>query len=696
MPRKKKIQYSKKLCCFDIETTHEVIDGNDVLYTWHLQAVAGTCPDDFTYKSFNTWDTFYDWLVDENDSQMLICYVHNLSYEFEAIIRNPCGHVISDIFATDTHKVLKFTLDESIEFRCSYYLTNKSLAQCGNDVNILKLDMDYDKIRHPDDMISGEDELYCAFDVIIMYHKIRQLEKQEGLSFWDFPLTNTGFLRNELRKAMSKNKHNRYLFRKSRMDCDLFLLCRECFSGGYTHANYLYTGKIVENVDSFDFGSAYPFGMLAHKFPMKSWHRVDRATGKDVKYMMDRNDVLFICRVVLSGDSGTKVVCKCANTYISFNKCKTTEDVILDNGRVQSATTIELCCTSLDLKIIYQVYDFKKIAVISLFWAEADYLPKEYIDLMLKYYDDKQALKGIPGQENNYMKAKNRVNSFYGMSVTSPLHDEIFIDGVDWEKKRIDYNNKEIVNEKLNEFYESWNSFLPYQWGVFVPAWTRFHLWNDIIIPNDKRIVYCDTDSAKVIDMDECLPSINKYNKWVSDVKKERFSSLGIEKEYPDLGYFDHETDTKHGGAYVGFKTLGAKKYLIQKADGKFYMTVSGLSKKAVEYINSFDDFRPGTIFDAGVSGRTVSHCITNQVETYDNGGCWIENTTYRISYSDSYETLLSERDGITKDEFRTDNSDLLITKNGRYSMQKILEGEEKINIGVIRDKRNLYGLVKL
>lgn len=486
------------------------------------------------------------------------------------------------------------------------------------------------------------------------------------------------------------------------MDYATFMLCREAFAGGYTHANYLYTGKVIPEVDSFDFGSAYPFAMLVHRYPMKAWHRVDKARPGDLEYMMKKEDVLFICRVLLSGKYDpetetflTKVNCKLANTYISFSKCKTTTDAVLDNGRVQSASQIELVCTSLDLQIIYEAYDFDKIAVLSLYWAEADYLPADYIKLMLRYYDDKQSLKHVAGQENNYMKAKNRVNSFYGMAVTNPLHDEIFLeeDGVTWNRTLIDYNNREDIEQRLDAFYKSYNSFLPYQWGVFVPAWTRYHLWHDIIIPNDKRVLYCDTDSAKVINMTECLPSINKYNAWVKEVKEKRLADLGITKEYPDLGYFDHETAD---GAWKGFKTLGAKKYLVQTAADKFMMTVAGLSKKAVAYIQSFDDFRPGTIFAAGVSGRTVSHCITNPVQTFDNGGCWIENTTYRLSYSDSYEALLAERDGQTVDDFRSDNSDLLITKDGRYSMARILEGEEKLDLQIIKQKRNLYGMVKL
>lgn len=686
--KKKKVAYSHRLVCFDIETTHEVIDGYDVLYTWHWQATFREEGKDVEYFTFNSWDETLDKFVSWNDKDRLIVFVHNLSYEVESIMRNLCGHEMDEVFATDTHAIMKFVLDGQVEFRCSYRLTNKSLAECGRDVGIEKADMDYHMVRHPGDVLPEADEEYCKRDVLIMDAKIRQLEEQEGFHFWEFPLTNTGFLRNELRRAMKKDRRLWQHFFDTRLPYSYYMMLRDAFAGGYTHANYLYAGKVVDGVDSYDFGSAYPFAMLVHKFPMSSFHKVSNPTYKDIKFMLERDDVLFVCHVILRSTKG-KVCCRTSNTFISFNKCITTQDVVLDNGRVQSATQIELTCTCLDFKIIQEVYDFDQIAVVQLIWANSGYLPPVILRTMLKYYEQKQKLKGIPGEEINYMKAKNRVNSFYGMMVTSIIHDDITIDGVDWKKDYVDYDDREVVQKRLDQFYMNRNNFLSYQWGVFVPAWTRFHLWHDIIIPNDRRIVYCDTDSAKMIDRESCLPAIFKYNKWAEDIRKKRLADLGYTEDFPDLGVFDWETE-KTGA--VRFITHGAKKYLTQDKTGKFHLTVAGLSKKAVQYIQSFDDFRPGTIFSENVSGRTTSHFLTNQVATYDNGGCWIESVTYRLSLSRDYERLLAERDGLTIEEIQQTYSDLYIDTDRRLHMGKIeaLE-DETVDLKVIRDKRNLF-----
>ena len=676
MPKQKKIRYSKQLCCFDIETTHEVIDGMDCLYTWHWQAIRDT-----EYLTFTSWADFLDKVVTWNDADRTIVFVHNLSYETESIIRNLGDHVISEVFATDTHKMLKFVLDDVIEFRCSYFLTNKSLASCAEDCGLQKLEMDYQTIRRPGEPVSDSDELYCAWDVLIMWHKIRQLEAAEGMPFWDFPLTNTGFLRNEARKVMRHDKRNRKLFTSSRMDYKKFMCCKDAFMGGYTHANYIYMGEVMHGVDSFDYGSAYPFAMLAHKYPMGALHRVDSPNWNDIKAMINRKDVLFICRVQLRG-----VKSKLLNTYLSFSKCKTSDDVELDNGRIYSCTQLETACTSLDLKIIFAAYEVKAIRVLELYWSRADYLPPEYLRLMLRYYKDKQELKNVAGREIDYMKAKNRVNSFYGMAVTNPIHDiiELHMDTAKWEKVYQDYKNEDVINGLLDEFYKSWNSFLPYQWGVFVPAWTRYHLWMDFIRYNDRRTLYCDTDSAKVIDVADCLPYIEKYNKWVEEIKAKRLADLGIDESFPDLGVFDWETKKK--GAWAGFKTLGAKKYLVQYKDGTFASTVAGMSKSAVEYIMGFDDFTPGTIFDADISGRTVSRCIDNPQGVYDDGGgCWIENTTYQLTISPDYALHANYPD-------RFPFSDLVISATERRHTG-VFTVKEKINRKLLRDKRNIYGV---
>ena len=555
---KRKIRYQPDLVVFDIETSHIERNGFDELFTWHWSIMVND-----TYYTPESWTAFYDLLLSLYDPEYdrLIVFVHNLAYETESIIRNMEDHIFSDLFASDTHRPLKFLIDEVLEFRCSYMLTGKSLKACGKDVKLEKLEMDYQKIRYPGEKLTEEEESYCRRDVEIMAAKIRQMEIQEKIPFTKFPLTNTGFLRNEARKVLRKNPANKKKFHELRLDAKRFLLCRNCFSGGYVHANYIYSGKVMEDVDSYDFGSAYPFDLLVHKFPMSYFHEISNPTWTDIQYFLQhRDNTLFICHVVLYH-------CKCryTNTFLSFNKCKTSTDVELDNGRVYSAEYIDVCLTSLDLILVLDIYQPEKIKVEEMYWCMADYLPDEYVKLMLKYYEQKQELKNIESEEYNYMKAKNRLNSFYGMMVTNPLHDIISLDVTDWQRDRINYHDDSIVTEELDKFYSNYNSFLPYQWGVFVPAYTRYHLWHDIIRHIDRYVVYSDTDSAKVINREQCIDTIARYNAKAEQMRKSRLEKLGYTKDFPDLGLFDWETapDKKYKGPWKGFKTLGAKKYIF-------------------------------------------------------------------------------------------------------------------------------------
>lgn len=656
---KQKVVYSKKFLCFDIETTHEHLEDDlDIIYTWHWSIMDS----DYNYFTATSWKDFYAKLLEyynENaeptDTRMIV-YVHNLSYETEAIIRNLEGNDFTTGFYMDTHEPLYLIIDEKFEFRCSYKLTNKSLAACGKDVGLDKLEMNYTDIVKPGEELPPEKEAYTYRDVEIMVKKIHQLEDQEHKPFYKFPYTNTGFLRDELRDIMRKDYKWRKMFKSTRLYYDQYVICRKAFMGGYTHANYMYAGQVMADVDSYDFGSAYPFAIATEKFPCSPLKKLEGADIYDLKRLMNTDNYLFICTVVLKD-----VKAKGTMTYLSSSHCEVSKDCVLDNGRIYKADMVKTTCTSLDLAIILKMYRIKMAKVEEVYYCRAEYLPSGIVTTMLKYYNDKQKLKHVEGEELNYAKAKNRVNSFYGMFVQDPIHDVVVLDGCDWKVERTAITNKEEISAQLDKFYKSFRSFLPYQIGVFIPAYTRYHLLHDIVSKIDRNVLYCDTDSAKIINREECIDVIDEYNKFAAYKIGLAIKRYGLDYKLPDLGIFDWETEK---GAWKEFKTYGAKKYCLRDSDGKLQMTVSGLSKKAVNYLTSINDFEIYTTFDKDVSGRTISHPTTNAVETYDNGGTWIEDTTYTLSVSPEYAALI----GLDITEITPQ----VITKNGKVKSDNV------------------------
>jgi hypothetical protein len=570
----------------------------------------------------------------------------------EAIIRNLEGHTMTGGFYMDTHEPLYLIIDDVLEFRCSYRLTNKGLADCGEDVGLKKLEMNYKDIVKPGEKLPQDKERYTYRDVEIMVAKIHQLEEQEGKPFYEFPYTNTGFLRDELRSIMKKDYKWMKMFRNTALNYEKYVICRKAFMGGYVHANYLYAGQIMENADSFDFGSAYPFAIATEKFPCSPLMPLKGANIYDLKRLMNTDNYLFICTI-----TAKNIKARGSMTYLSLSHCDVSSDCVMDNGRIFKADMIKTTCTSLDLGIILRMYKIESIRVDECYYCRADYLPSGIVTTMLKYYNKKQSLKNVDGEELNYGKAKNRVNSFYGMFVQDPIHDVVTLEGTDWSLQHCAITNKEEITAQLEKFYKSHRSFLPYQIGVFIPAYTRYHLMHDIVSKIDRNVLYCDTDSAKIINREECLNVINEYNdfaKYKIDLTIKRYD---LEYDLPDLGIFDWETKKK--GAWRKFKTYGAKKYIYEEADGTLKMTVSGLSKKAVKYLKSIEDFEVFTTFDTDVSGRTISHPTTNAIETYDNGGTWIEDTTYTLSISPEYGALI----GIDVYSIKPQ----IITKNGKF-----------------------------
>lgn len=644
--QKGKSKYIELPITYDIETStikdtiRSLRENKDCYmgYAYHHQM----CIED-KVLFFRTWKEFKEILrllkkkYELRQNKKLVVYVHNLSYEFQFFYNFV---KVNSVFATDSHKVLKCVVDDVFEFRCSYYLSNQNLLKFIENTGGKYLkgngDLDYRKVRTTKDNLTLKEYGYCYNDVKGLYHAILEELKYDTLD--TIPLTSTGYVRRDCRNAMRKNKNNRKLFLQSKLDLELYNILKKCFRGGNTASNRYLTNIVLDDVGSYDMSSAYPYVMLTEKFPVGEFMRGTMQTEEELeKY---NSKYCTIGKYILTDVSVKDNV---PIPYIPFSKCEKIKNYSNYNGRILNADYLEIYMTNIDYDIMKKQYNFKDLYVTDFFFSRKEYLPIELREKILEYYYNKSTLKNVDGKEYEYMKSKNKVNTIFGMCVTDILH-ELYLFNAETGEYTIEENDD---NEKqLEKYYNSRNSFLCYQWGVFVTAYCRKNLQKPIdMIGLD--VAYCDTDSVKFVgNYDYVFEQVNKeMNDYCKSINVKNYVEYKNEKYY--LGLYDKEA------GYIKFKTLGSKKYAyIDKKKNKIGVTVSGLNKekgaRELEQKGGIYAFEIGTTFYD--SGRTTAyynnepiHTIkVNDVEIETASNIAMVDTTYTLGITDTMLSILN------------------------------------------------------
>lgn len=275
--------------------------------------------------------------------------------------------------------------------------------------------------------------------------------------------------------------------------------------------------------------------------------------------------------------------------YLSNDKCRQQRGSVYDNGRILEADYLETTITDVDLRIILDEYDFDDFVPFEVAHARYGKLPPALIEVTINYFEKKTKLKGVEGEELFYMKAKNKLNSIYGMMAQDPVKQSIDFTGDDFVER--DEDKQELL------FLYNKKAFLAYQWGVWVTAWARYRLEEGIKEVGD-GFIYCDTDSVYYVG-DINWDKLNKSRmKAAIENGAYAIDPQGI-THY--MGPFEEDP-----GEYYQFKTLGAKKYVYVKEKGDCpKITIAGVSKKKggkeLQAQGGIEAFKPGMKFiDAG------------------------------------------------------------------------------------------------
>ena len=379
-----KIEYLNVPCVFDIEASSFYVgdEKQAVMYAW-VFGINGSCIRGRTWKEFvDVLDMFIKH-YNLNERKRLICYVHNLSYEFQ-FMRRIFKWV--NVFSLDERKPIYAVTSDGIEFRCSYLLSGYSLEKVGENlkyypVKKLKGDLDYDLLRLCNTPLTDTEWGYILNDGLVVMAYIQEEIDRLG-DILDLPITKTGYVRMFCReKCLRVNTFYQRIIADLKLEPDEYVRLKEGFMGGYTHGNHNWIGKNIfvgktvnkvkiNSIGSYDLTSSYPTVMVSERFPMGKGQRVKVET-QDRFYTL----IKYYCCLMTVRLHNVEPKFDYEH-YIASAKCLHYENAVQDNGRIVSADDILLTITEIDWEIISKTYSFEYFQVIDMWVYQKEYLPK--------------------------------------------------------------------------------------------------------------------------------------------------------------------------------------------------------------------------------------------------------------------------------------------------------------------------------
>lgn len=612
------------ICTFDIEATNDSAIAAAYMYVWKLYICGEII-------SGRTWEDYRE-LMDEismelagEDARMII-FVHNLSYEFQ-FLKSIFDFSPENVMYVKSRKILKATW-RNIEYRCSYLLSNMSLAEFTRQYKVehAKLsgdDYNYGVKRYPWTPLTADEEKYGDHDVVGLAEAIEELMSVNGDTLITLPLTSTGFVRRDAKRAMHSYRAR---VKKLLPDINQYIMLREAFRGGNCHANRYYAGRILCNVYSDDRSSSYPDEQINGQYPIAPFEHTDKLPDGGP----------YLARICLSHIRLRDRYW--GFPYIPIDKCRKLSGFVNDNGRVLSADYLEITVTDIDMEIISRQYSWDRMDTQDVYKSQYGKLPQELLDCTIGYYRQKTELKGVVGEEVYYVKSKNKLNSIYGMMAQNPAKPRIIYDGYGGKEEETPIEQLLLKSHK--------KAFLPYQWGVWVTAHARYDLEQGLILAGDNG-VYTDTDSVKSVKRLDYKQLNDVYWRRSMDNGAYAIDNNGIAH---CMGVYEPD------GVYDRFVTWGAKKYCYEQ-HGALTVVVSGVSRKyssgELARLGGIEAFRPGLVFvEAGGLEATYNDTPARYIDIDGHKMLLTSNllltpSTYKLGITKDYEKILEEIEDI-------------------------------------------------
>lgn len=590
---------------FDIETTR--IETKAYMWCWQFawddQVLICRHWHDLS-KLIAGIDRFLTWR-----SAVLIVWVANLGHEFAFLGRR---YDWCRLFAVDSHNPL-IAQTGRVQFRECLSISGggglQNLAENYTTTKKMTGDLDYTVIRNSQTAMTAKEEQYCINDVVILSEWAQYLFETYSDKGQDIPLTSTGIVRNEIKKAAYKTGHIddiraaiRCMFPDEQRYNEIM---RYLFRGGYCHSSAWWSSIKTDDVVGVDFKSSYPAVMLHDYYPVTPFTECDLRT--DGIYITDDNIrsrcCYFMCDIYDIEMNSIHTV-ESEHKIIKYTAAK------FDNGRLRSAKKIRVMLTEIDYQIYCMFYTWSRLEIVWSYCAERGPLP-EYV---LHPMRDAFILKETMDRSSiEYLNIKAIVNSYYGCMVQRLVFEDWHYNKVtgEWKSEHTKKTYRQMICKLL---LSPW-------WGIYVTAHARHHLLLTVhkMDPDAScsNVLYCDTDSIYFKDSERCRQLVQEYNDRILRVNRETLPA-----EFSRIGCFDWIDDEPDGSpVHYEFKTIGAKRYIKFYHD-EFDVTVAGMRKQSYQNLmcRKFMTDNPCVIY-CDKDGKKLGYLDINEMfDQFDDG----------------------------------------------------------------------------
>ena len=627
-PRK----YLHQVVALDIETTAYFEDAIERRAMFHWQ-VSYNNEYLITGRTMEELLEFLQHLSDALGFARVTIIVQNLSYENMFLcqaLHNQFGDL--KYFMLASRKVQSFEC-ANLRFVDTAVMSGMSLERMSIDYDLYYKkaagDFDYNKLFSVTDPLDRTEFGYCVLDVFALVDYWHTVQKLRGYTTAQMPITKTSFIRKPLRSEMM---HGYFIdgrnysdwIRTIQNDYETYKMLRAQFAGGIVVLNAGYHGHVLSgDIRCRDFTSSYPY-VMSHPdyyYPMTAYMPygpldLDNETDLDkFLFLMENNCCLF---KVIFYDLQLKPTTPAA--FISASKCEYVQEGIKHNGKICAAEMVVKYVNEVEFKDIIERYTYSDLEIDEMRTARRGQLPDKIIDWIRRLFTDKTQLKGIEGKELEYLLSKGDLNGLYGMMAMDPLRESF-----KFSFDEMAGDPEELTEEEKKEKYEkavrSRNNFLNYAWGCYVTTWARHNLLKAMDIANKHGgWIYSDTDSVYYFS----TPDIEKdFDEWNKTLMNGAISARSeVTGKVSTLGEMEPD------GCYTKFLGYGAKKYWLEKPDGKIKMTVAGVPKRNKQtgqdindWVDSIEDIHVGMIFTGEMTGKLRPDYVVQPLEKRNVNG---------------------------------------------------------------------------